>query len=103
MKHLKHVKHVLPTDRYINQLPSYSNFERKTTLRINPGQIPDLHWNLAYTYHTTNIGQISNTDRIVHDVTLTTPVKTNHTILHTETHTTQSRCESLVCSILPIT
>ena len=55
MKHIKHVKHVLPADRYINQLPNYSKFGRKTTLRINPDQIPDLHWKLAHTYHTTNI------------------------------------------------
>ena len=103
MKHLKHVKHVLPADRYISQLPSYSKFGRKTTLRINPDQIPGLHWKFAHTYHTTNIRQISITDHNVHDVTLTTPVKTDRTILDTETHTTQSRREPLVCSILPIT
>ena len=31
--------------------------EEKPTLRINPKQIPDLHWQLADTFHTTNIGQ----------------------------------------------
>ena len=25
---------------------------------MNPDKIPDLHWNLADTYHITNIGQI---------------------------------------------
>ena len=25
---------------------------------MNPNKIPDLHWNLVDTYHTTNIGQI---------------------------------------------
>ena len=25
---------------------------------MNPDKIPDLHWNLADTYHTTNIGRI---------------------------------------------
>ena len=25
---------------------------------MNPDRIPDLHWNLANTYHTTNIGHI---------------------------------------------
>ena len=103
MKHMKHVKHVLPADRYINQLPSYAKFGRKTMFRINPDQIPNLHWKLAHTYHTTNIGQISITSHNVHDVTLTTPVKTDHTILDTETHTTQSKCEPFVCSILSIT
>ena len=35
MKHIKHVKHILPANKYINQLSNYSEFERKTTLRIN--------------------------------------------------------------------
>ena len=31
-------------------------------LRLNPDRIPDLHWSLADSYHTTNIGLIiSNT------------------------------------------
>ena len=57
MKHVKHVKYILPADRYIKQVPNYSAFGRKTTLRMNPDKIPDLHWNLLNTYHTTNIGQ----------------------------------------------
>ena len=56
MKHIKHVKYILPADKYINQLPDYSMFGRKTTLRMNPDHIPDLHWKLANTYHTTSIG-----------------------------------------------
>ena len=87
MKHMKHIKHVLPADKYINQLPNYSKFGRKTTLRINPDQILDLHWKLAHTYHTTNIGQVSITDHHVHDVAFTTPVNTNCIILNTKTHT----------------
>ena len=58
MKHFKHVKYILPANQYIIQIPDYSAFGRKTTLRMNPDKIPDLHWNLADTYHTTNIGQI---------------------------------------------
>ena len=57
MKHAKHVKYILPADWYIKQIPDYSAFGRKTTLRINPDKIPDLHWNLTNIYHTTNIGQ----------------------------------------------
>ena len=57
MKHVKHVKYVHPEDHYIKHIPDYSTFGRKATLRINPKQIPDLHWQLADTYHTTNIGQ----------------------------------------------
>ena len=62
MKHVKHVKHILPVDRHIKQIPDYTVFGRKTTLRLNPDQIPNLHWSLADSYHTTNIGlAVSNT------------------------------------------
>ena len=57
MKHIKHVKYIHPVDKYIKHVPDYSTFGRKTTLRINPKQIPDLHWQLEHTFHTTNIGQ----------------------------------------------
>ena len=43
MKHIEHVKYVLPADWYIKQLPDYSTFGRKTMLRMNPDLIPDLH------------------------------------------------------------
>ena len=55
MKHVKHVKYVQPAEKYIKHLPDYSTFGRKTTLRINPKHIPDLHWQSMDTYHTTNI------------------------------------------------
>ena len=42
MKHMKHVKYVLPADQYIKHIPDYSTFGRKATLRMNPKQIPDL-------------------------------------------------------------
>ena len=29
MKHIKHVKYILPTDQYISHLPDYSKFRRK--------------------------------------------------------------------------
>ena len=50
-----------------------------------------------------NIGQIEVTDNIVHNKTLNTQVDTNNTMLSTETRTTQSRHELLICSVLPIT
>ena len=105
MKHIKHVKYILPADKYIDQLPNYSGFGRKTTLRINPDQIPDLHWKLANTYHTTNIGQseIGDTMISVHDITIKTFDCVCEMSLSTETCTTQSRHESTVCSIIPIT
>ena len=53
MKHVKHVKYVQLAEKYIKH---YSNFGRKTTLRIIPKHVPDLHWQLTNTYHTTNIG-----------------------------------------------
>ena len=103
MKHIKHVKYVLPTDKYIDKLPNYSGFGRKTTLRINPDQIPDLHWKLANTYHTTDIGQTEITNVSIHDITINTFTCTCNTSLSTETYTTQSRHEPLVCSVLPVT
>ena len=109
MKHVKHVKHALPADRYVDQLPDYSRFGRKTTLRINPNQILDLHWKLANTYHTTNVGQleIGCTTISVHDITVKTfndeCIKWCETILSTKTCTTQSRQEPAVVllSLLP--
>ena len=103
MKHITHVKYVLPADRYIHQLPSYSKFGRKATLRVNPDHIPDLHWKLVNTYHTMNIGQIISKNHTIHVITLTTPVDTDCTVLDTETHTTQSKHKPPICSILPIT
>ena len=103
MKHIKHVKYVLPADKYISPLPNYSWFGRKTMLRINPDQIPELHWKLADTYHTTNIGQTEVKDNTIHDITFNTLTCTGNISLSTETYTTQSRHEPLVCSVLPIT
>ena len=59
MKHVKHVKYILPADWYIKQIPDYSAFGRKTTLRMNPDKVPDLHWSLADT-NITNIGLIDS-------------------------------------------
>ena len=105
MKHIKHVKYILPTDKYIDQLPDYSGFGRKTTLRINPDLIPDLHWKLANTYHTMNIGQteIENTMISVHDIRVKALDCMCKTSLSTKTCTTPSRHEPIVCSIIPIT
>ena len=102
MKHVKHVKYVLPTDKYINKLSDYSGFGRKTTLRINPDQILNLHWRLADTYHTTNIGQPEVTVISMHDINIDTFTYTCNNSLNTETYTTQSRHEPL-CSLLPVT
>ena len=68
---------------------------------MNPNQILDLHWKLANTYHTTNIGQskIGGTTISVHDITVKTfgyvtddkCIKWCKTSLSTKTCTTQSR------------
>ena len=29
MKHVKHVKYILPVDRYIKQIPDYNAYDRK--------------------------------------------------------------------------
>ena len=102
MKHIKHVKYVLPTDKYINKLPNYSGFGTKTTLRINPDQIPDLHWKLAKAYHTTEIGKTEVTNASIHNITINTLTYTCNPSLNTETYTVQIRCEPL-CSLLPVT
>ena len=102
MRHVKHVKYVLPTDKYINKLLDYSGFGRKMTLRINPDQIPDLHWKLANSYHTTEIGQIEVTTLSIHNISIKTLTCTYNSILSTKTYTIQSRCEPL-CSLLPVT
>ena len=101
MKHIKHVKYILPIDRYINQLLNYSMFGRKTTLRMNPDHILDLHWKLANTYHTTSIEYIELllTTVSVHYVAVETLsyAKSNKcgewcgTVLNTKTSTSQSK------------
>ena len=80
---------------------------------MNPNQILDLHWKLANTYHTTNIGQSETgyTTISVHDITVKTfsHVTNDKCIewygmsLSTKTRTTQSRREPAVCSFTPIT
>ena len=102
MKHIKHVKYILPANKYINKLLDYMGFGRKTTLRINPDQIPDLHWKLAGTYHTMVIGQTEVTTVSVHDILINTLTCTNNLCLDSKTYTVQSRCECF-CSLLPIT
>ena len=60
-----------PADRYISQLPDYSMFGRKTTLRMNPDHIPDLHWRLASTHHTMSIGCTEPMSTVsIHNVTV---------------------------------
>ena len=56
IKHVKHVKYILPADKYIKQLPSYDTFGRKSIFRLNRDKIPNLQWNLAHSYHTACIG-----------------------------------------------
>ena len=113
MKHIKHVKYILPAERFIKQLPDYSAFGRKTTLRINPDHIPDLHWNLADSYHTTSIGHADtqNTDVSAHYIDVETLSHARGDrygdwcgmTLNTVTSTSQSNQEITACSIFPIT
>ena len=83
MKHIKHVKYILPPDRYINQLPNYSMFGRKTTLRMNPDHIPNLHWKLANTYYTTSIGYTEP---------LSTTVSIHYVTVETLSYTKSNKC-----------
>ena len=106
MKHMKHVKYVLLADQYIKHVPDYSTFRRKATPRMNPKQIPDLHWQLANTYHTTNIGQsilhMSTPSVDVHTLSFAGERKYNNTYeinLHVNTTTIDSNVDTIVCSI----
>ena len=107
MKHVKHVKYVLPADQYIKHVPDYSTFGRKATLRLNPKQIPDLQWQLADTYHTTNIGQsilyMSTSSVDVHTLSFAGKRKYTNTSeinLHVNTTTIDSNVNNIVCSII---
>ena len=113
MKHIKHVKYILPTNRYVDQLPNYSMFGRRTILRMNPDHIPNLHWKLANTHHTTSIGHSETipTTISVHIITVETLSYAKgdncgewcRTSLSTKTSTSQSKREPTICSITPIT
>ena len=70
-------------------------------LRLNADHILELHWKLIDTYHTTNIGQTEIEDNTIHDINTLT--YTGSISLSTETYTTQSKREPLVCSVLPFT
>ena len=79
---------------------------------MNPDHIPDLHWNLANTCHTTNIGhfdtQIADVSAHCIDVKTFSYAKGDKcgdwcgTILNTDTSTSQSNQEPTICSVLPI-
>ena len=84
MKHVKHVKYILPADCYIKQIPDYTIFGRKITLRLNPDKIPDLHWSLADSYHTTNIGLV---------VSSTMSMSTNYVDVSTLSYTRGDTCK----------
>ena len=58
-EHISHVKYILPADNVIRQMPDYSQFGRKTTLRLNPDNIPDLNWKLATSLNTVPISNTS--------------------------------------------
>ena len=89
MKCIKHVKYIFPADQYIKQRPDYSAFGRKAALRMNPDKIPDLQWQLASTYHTTNIGQLESQ---------TSDISTSGVDVDTVSHAGGNKYESL-CEI----
>ena len=87
-------------------------FGRKTTLRMNPDHILDLHWKLASTYNTTSIGYTEPMSIIsIHYVTVETLNYTTSnkygewygTVLDTKTSTSQSKQDITICSIIPLT
>ena len=112
-KHIKHVKYVLPADRYIKQIPDYNAFGRKTTLRLNPDRILDLHWSLAGSYHTSNIGlTISNTKAMSTNYIEVNTLSYAHgnkckkwcgVPLSTDVNTVPSNIKSIICSTVKCT
>ena len=88
MKHVKHVKYILPADRYIKQLPSYDTFGRKSTLGLNPDKITDLHWNLADSYHTTGIGLTISSTKVI---------STNYIDINTISYAIE---ENVICGVV---
>ena len=79
---------------------------------MNPDHIPDLHWNLTGTHHTTGIGHADtqSTDVSAHYINVKTLSHAKGdrcgdwcgTILNTNTSTSQSNWEITICSIFPI-
>ena len=100
---------MLPADQYIKHVPDYSAFGRKAALKMNPNQIPDLHWQIADMYHTTNIGQselqISDMTTPSVDVQTLSDAggrkyeNASRAILNTDTITLNSNVNIIVCSI----
>ena len=85
----------------------------KTTPRLNPDKIPDLHWSLADSYHTTDIGlTISNTKVISTDYIDINTLSYAHgdkcrkwcgVSLSTDVNTVQSHIKSIICSTVKCT
>ena len=113
MKHVKHVKYILPANRYIKQIPDYNAFGRKTTLKLNSNRIPDLHWSLPDSSHTTDIGlTISNTKIISTNYIDINTLSYAHgdkckmwcgVSLRTVVNTVQSNIKSVTCSTVKCT
>ena len=106
IKHIEHVKYILPADQYIKQIPDYSAFGRKAD------KIPDLQWQLAGTYLTTNIGQLGlqPSDISTHGVDVDTISHAGRnkyenwcrTTLNSDIMTLQSNINPIVCSATPV-
>ena len=113
MKHIKHVKYILPANRYIKQLPDYNTFGRRSTFGLNPVKIPDLHCSLADSYHTTDIGLTIFNTKVVptNYININTlsyaqgdKCKTLHGVyLSNVVNTLQSNTKSVICSTVTCT
>ena len=81
---MKHVKYILPADRHIKQLPDYNAFDGRSTFRLNPDKIPDLHWSLGDSYHITDIGLT---------ISSTKTVSTNYIDINTLSYAQGDKCK----------
>ena len=84
--HISHVKYILPADNVIKKLPDYSQFGRKTTLRLNPDKIPDLGWQIATTLNTVPI-PINTSAETNQEITVTLPAV--HQVITAKIHQKQ--------------
>ena len=80
---------------------------------MNPDHIPDLHWNLAKTYHTTSVGYADTQNTVISthfiDVETLSYARGDRwgdwygMTLNTDASVSQSSQHNTICSILPIT
>ena len=96
MEHISNIKYIMPTERYISQLPDYEIFGHQTKLRLKPRNIPDLSWKWADTINTQDIGKVT-VSHIFHLDNLLTQDDVDTILVNTNvyTHSTANLCTTI--------